>query len=271
MSPQPVKPLKFYQDLAQRKGRLQAGAFLVEGDRAISQVAEVCPKAIMELITVEGMAPPRPRFPTREVTEGQFRAMSQTKTPQGVLAVVRMPEGIYSAHLPADPGPRVLLLEDIQDPGNTGTLIRSAAALGFTGAVLSEGSADPLSPKAVQATAGSVLSIWLRRTKRHLEILSALKERGYFVAAADLEGAEDLAVLSERGNLVLALGNEADGLSAPLLALADSRLRVPTARGKAESLNVAACGAILMYLASRQGTHYQRPGGRGSRPSPPAG
>ena len=205
----------------------------------------------MEIVTVEGMAPPRPRFPIREVTESQFKSISQTATPQGVLAVVRSPDGIRSAALPTDPGPRVLLLEDIQDPGNTGTLIRTAAALGFSGAILSDKCADPLSPRAVQAAAGAVLSIWIRRTGGYLGMVNELKRRAYRVIAADLGGEEDEDALGGQEGLVLALGNEASGLSATVLALADRRLKLPTARGKAESLNVAACGAILMYLATR--------------------
>ena len=249
-----LKPLKFYPSLATRKGRLEAGAFLVEGERAVHQIVESRAEAVMEIVTIEGTAPPRPRFPIREVTESQFKSISQATTPQGVLAVVRSPEGIYSAALPPDPGSRVLLLEDIQDPGNTGTLIRTAATLGFSGVVLTDKCADPLSPRAVQAAAGTVLSIWLRRTGGYLGMVNELKRRAYWVVAADLEGEEDEDAFKGQERIVLALGNEASGLSDSVLALADRLLKLPTTRGKAESLNVAACGAILMFLATRPPT-----------------
>ena len=249
-----LKPLKFYPSLAARKGRLEAGAFLVEGERAVHQIVDTRPEAVVEIVTVEGMAPPRPRFPIREVTESQFKSISQAATPQGVLAVVRSPEGIRSAALPADPGPRILLLEDIQDPGNAGTLIRTAAALGFSGVILSDKCADPLSPRAVQAAAGTVLSVWLRRTGGYLGMVNELKRRAYPVIAADLDGEEGEDAFRDQESIVLALGNEASGLSGSVLALADRRLRLPTVRGRAESLNVAACGAILMYLATRPQT-----------------
>jgi TrmH family RNA methyltransferase len=158
---------------------------------------------------------------------------------------------VYSDILPESPGPRVLFLEDIQDPGNVGTLIRTAAAFDFSGVILTEKSADPFSPKCVQSTAGSVLSLWLRRTKDCLGMVKELKEQGYFLLAADLNGKEDTTIFTGRHKLVLALGNEASGLSDEVLKMADYRLRLPTVREKAESLNVAACGAILMYLASR--------------------
>jgi TrmH family RNA methyltransferase len=168
------------------------------------------------------------------------------------MAAVRIPVDIWSDCLPDDIGNKILLLEDIQDPGNVGTLIRTAAAFNYSGAIMSENCADPLSPKCVQATVGTVLSIWLRRTTSYLEIISALRKGGYTIAATDLNGMEEPALLSRQSKLLLALGNEAAGLSIAMLNVADFRLRIPTIREKAESLNVAACGAICMYLSSQK-------------------
>jgi len=166
------------------------------------------------------------------------------------MAVVRLPVDIWSDCLPDDTGNKILLLEDIQDPGNVGTLIRTAAAFDFSGAVMSENCANPLSPKCVQAMAGTVLSIWLRRTVNYLELVKKLGKRGYAIAATDLNGVEEPGVLSRQEKLLLALGNEAAGLSTSMLNLADYRLKIPTNQAKAESLNVAVCGAICMYLSS---------------------
>jgi len=248
---QPLQPLKYYRRLATRKGRLEAGAFVVEGERAVAQVAENHPAAILEIVTVEGVPAPHPQYPRRTLTGSQFRHIATSRTPQGVLAVVSLPAEAYSDSLPEDPGNRLLLLEDIQDPGNVGTLIRTAAALDFSGVILTDKCADPFSPKCVQSTAGSVLSVWLRRTKDCMKMVRELRERAWFVVAANLEGREDATVLARRERLLLALGNEASGLSDAILETSDCRLRLPTVREKAESLNVAACGAILMYLASR--------------------
>ena len=131
-----------------------------------------------------------------------------------------------------------------------GTLIRTAAALEYDGVILTESCADPLNPKCVQASAGTVLSVWLRRTAQYLEIVQSLKRDGYKIVAADVRGNDEPAYLAQQEKLVLALGNEAAGLSKELLAIADYRVRIPTAPEKAESLNVAACGAILMYLST---------------------
>jgi len=247
--PAPLKPLKWYKELAEKKARLKAGAFLVEGDKAIRQIMSVHPDGITELVAIEEPPSAYRDYPVRLVTESQFRNISRTKTPQGILAVVRTPEDIYSALLPQDAGKKILLLEDIQDPGNVGTLIRTAAAFNFSGVILTENCADPLAPKCVQSTAGTVLSVWLRRTAQYLELVRLLRQAGHSLIAAELNGTAELSVLQQE-KLLLALGNEAAGISKALLDEADYRLRIPTAREKAESLNVAVCGAILMYLSS---------------------
>jgi TrmH family RNA methyltransferase len=246
----PLKPLKWYRELGERKGRVKAGAFLVEGDKAISQIINTRPQEIIEIVTDTGPLPTYQQYQVREVTESQFRYISNNRTPQGTMAVVRIPEGIYSDRLPAEVGDRILVLEDIQDPGNVGTLIRTAAAFGFSGVVLTENCADPLSPKCVQSTAGTVLSVWLRRTAAYLEVTESLKQRGYSLVATELNGGDELSVVHQQGKLLLALGSEASGLSHGLLGMADYRVSIPMDRKKAESLNVAACGAIIMYLAS---------------------
>jgi TrmH family RNA methyltransferase len=246
----PLRPLKWYRELAGNQARREAGAFLVEGDRAIRQVMALHPQEIIEVLAADEPSDDYGDFPVRQITGGQLAYISSNRTPQGVLALVRAPAGVYAPDLPPAPGRRVLLLEDIQDPGNVGTIIRTAAAFAFSGVILSGRCADPLSPKCVQATAGSVLSVWLRRTGRYLDLAGALRGDGYVLVAAALNG-EDTPSVLKQPRLVLALGNEGSGLSDRLLETADHRLYVPVARAGAASLNVAACGAILMYLSSR--------------------
>ncbi|MFC1847410.1 TrmH family RNA methyltransferase [Chloroflexota bacterium] len=246
----PLKPLKWYKKLATKKGRLEAGAFIVEGDRAIKQIIASQPDEIIEILTIEEPLPIYHNYAIRLLTESQFSSISGTKTPQGTVAVVNLPANVSSGCLPEEAGNKILLLEDIQDPGNMGTLIRTAAAFDFSGVIMTEKSADPMSPKCVRATAGTVLSVWLRRTAHYLEMARALKKGGYPLIAAELKGTSDPSILSRQNKLMLALGNEATGLSKEFLDMADYRLRIPTIRDKAESLNVATCGAICMYLSS---------------------
>jgi TrmH family RNA methyltransferase len=244
-----LKALKWYKQLATKKGRLAAGAFLVEGGRAITHLAQHHPEAILEIVSVEEPPPPLAIYPQRYVTSSQLRDICATQTPQGLLAVVQSPAAVYSDGLPEQPGPKVLLLEDVQDPGNVGTLIRTAVAFDFSGVILTEKCADPLAPKCVQSTAGTLLSLWLRRTPRYLDLVQTLQGQGYACVAADVRGTAPPAVLSSRAPLLLALGNEAAGLSSALLQHTDVRVKIPLSP-LAESLNVAVCGAICMYLSS---------------------
>lgn len=246
----PLKPLKWYKKLATKKGRLEAGAFLAEGDRAINQIIASHPDEIIEIITIEEPPPIYHNYSIRFVTDSQFRSICQTKTPQGTIAVVRLPLDTFSDYLPENIGTKILLLEDIQDPGNIGTLIRTAVAFNFSGVILSNKCADPLSRKCIQSTAGTVLSLWIRKTTHYLELVEALKKSGYSLIAADLNGVEDPSILCYQSKLLLSLGNEASGLSESILNASNYRLKIPIFRQRAESLNVAACGAICMYLSS---------------------
>jgi len=248
----PLKPLKWYKNLATKKGRLEAGAFLVEGDRAIKQIIGSHPDEIIEIIAIEKSSPAYHNYSIRYVTDSQFRSICQTKTPQGIIALVRLPLDTFSDHLPENIGTKVLLLEDVQDPGNVGTLIRTAGAFNFSGVILSNKCADPLSQKCIQSTAGAVLSVWIRKTTRYLEFVDKLKKNGYSLIAADLNGVQDPSILNCQDKLLLALGNEASGLSESILNVSNHRFQIPIIRQQAESLNVAACGAICMYLSSRR-------------------
>ena len=243
-----LKPLKWYKALADRKERLECGVFLVEGERAVRQIAENNPDSIVEVLSTDEPPSFCRTYAYRRITGGQLRSITSATTPQGIIAVVAIPQDIYSASLPDDTGVKILLLEDVQDPGNVGSLIRTAVSFGFSGIIMSEKCADPLSPKTIQSTAGTILSLWIRRTSDYLSLACSLKSSGCNLVATDLNGEENPSYLKESEKLLLALGNEAAGLSEDILRLADFKLKIPI-KDKAESLNVAACGAICMYLS----------------------
>ena len=244
----PLKPLKWYKSLADRKERLECGVFLIEGERAIRQIAENNPDSIVEVLSTDEPPSFCRTYPYRRITGAQLRSITSATTPQGIIAVISIPEDIYSASLPDNPGVKILLLEDVQDPGNVGSLIRTAVSFGFSGIIMSEKCADPLSPKTIQSTAGTILSLWIRRTSDYLSLACSLKSSGCNLVATVLDGEETPSYLKESEKLLLALGNEAAGLSEDILRLADFKLKIPI-KNKAESLNVAACGAICMYLS----------------------
>ena len=167
-----------------------------------------------------------------------------------MLAVARVPQDYYTDRLPQHAGKRILCLDDIQDPGNAGTLIRSAAAFGFDGVILSAKSADTFSPKVVQAASGVYGALWMRKLRSATtDALVGLQKRGYAVVSACAEGQ---AFFRELGNrpLVLVLGNEGNGVSGRVRSLSDYILSIPIRSTGAESLNVGVAGGICMYLLS---------------------
>jgi TrmH family RNA methyltransferase len=240
------RPLKWYKKLATTKGRQETGMFLVEGSKSIDQILKSHPEAVCELLTVEEPLPVCQGYPLRRLTASQMRTICHTRTPQGIVAVVRFPAAMYTSELPGAVGARVLLLEDVQDPGNVGTLIRTAAAFDFSGIITTDKGADPLSPKCVQATAGTVLSAWIRRTAHYLDLVRALRGQGYACVVTEARGPERPQRLATLPRLVLALGNEAAGISPALRHMADVCVGIPLGV-RAESLNVAVSGAICMY------------------------
>jgi TrmH family RNA methyltransferase len=246
-----MKPLKWYNKLSTKKGRFKAGAFLIEGERAVSQVMNSHPENVLEILCVKGRQFGNRSCRVRFLTEKQFRSISHAKTPQGIMAVVNIKKEIYSDNLPDEVGNKILLIEDVQDPGNVGSLIRTAAAFDFQGVLMTEKCADLFSPKSVQASAGSLLAPWVRRSSRYLDMVRILKEYGYSLIAMDLNGKENLSVLKIDKPLVLILGSEASGISRPLLELSMYRVKIPIYQGNIESINVAACGAICMFLSAQ--------------------
>ncbi len=246
-----MRALKDYKALSTRKGREESGMFMAEGERAIRLIIDTQPGSIVEILCTEAFAGLASGFPVRFLSEKQYRQISPLQNPQGVGVVLRIPPEVSLSSLPQDPGESVVLLEDIQDPGNVGTLVRTAAAFGFSGAVLSEHSADPFSPKAVQASAGTLLNLWIRRTASYLELCDALKELGYQLVGTALKGEERTDVLLHADKLLLALGNEGSGLTKALTEKCGITIKLPMRSGTAESLNVALTGGICMYLRSQ--------------------
>lgn len=245
-----MKPLSWYKDLAASRKRREYGFFLVEGKRAVDQILETAPSRIEEILATETASKTTGRFSyeMRILTDRQFKTICTSKTPQGIAAVVRIPEKSYEGSLPKQAGDRLLLLDGVQDPGNVGALIRTASAFDYGGVIMSEECADPFSPKAIQASAGSIMSVWIRRTDRYRDMAKELKGRGFRLVAADVKGETITPGYRLPLPCVIMLGSEGSGLSDDLLALADKKVQIPINSCKAESLNVAVSGAILMFL-----------------------
>lgn len=183
-------------------------------------------------------------FPQTQLDDTLFGQLSELKTPNGLLALIEIPQ---SAMLPSH-SQFALMLEDIQDPGNLGSILRSAAAAGCDAVYLSPGCADVWSPKVLRAAMGGhfVLQIF-----KDCELLGIAREFTGKIMATSLSADKSLYLCNLRGKLAFAIGNEGAGLSQAMLDVAQEKFIIPMP-GKIESLNAAAASAICLFEAVRQ-------------------
>lgn len=249
--------------LTRRKYRRRAEQTLVEGVRAVEAAMEAG-APLVELIASEEAARSSPRVaalmqradaqaqvPVYTVSEDVFSALSEVMAPQGLLAVVR------AALRPAEAlkeAPAVLVLDGVQDPGNVGTALRTAAWFGVEAVLAGPGTAGLYGPKVMRAAMGGHWSLILARTGDLADALRQFRRAGRACYGADLEGTPVHAWQPRRPS-VLVLGSEAHGLSAAALDLVGERVALPGAAAAegvsgpkgVESLNVSVAGGILMY------------------------
>lgn len=245
------------RNLQQRKGRKRRGLAIAEGIRLVEEALAAgvtlrgalvapgltdTPRGAALLADLAAHAVPLEEIPARD-----FAAVAGTETPQGVLAVVEPPAWTLEGLVPARGAP-VLVLDAVQDPGNVGTLLRAAFALGAAGAILLKGTADPNNPKVVRAAMGATF-----------RLPAAAADDGQFAAWArtgdvtvwvSVAQGTPLAQLTPPERLAIVVGNEGAGIRDAVRALAAERVAIPLARG-AESLNVATAAGILLYEVTR--------------------
>ncbi|HEY3733149.1 MAG TPA: RNA methyltransferase [Streptosporangiaceae bacterium] len=249
------------RQLTRRALRQHARAFLVEGPQAVGE-AIACDARLTELfVTAEGgersaglVDQARGRGAAVHLVSGEVMAsLAQTVTPQGLLAVcdfVDVPLDVLTRAQPR----LVVLLAQVRDPGNAGTVLRTADAAGARGVVFSTASVDPYNGKCVRATAGSLFHLPVVTGVSAVEAVAGLRSAGLRILAADGRGGRSLDELGDVGALdgptAWLFGNEAHGLGGDMLALADESVAVPI-YGRAESLNLAAAAAVCLYGSAR--------------------
>lgn len=234
--------------LARRRERRARGRFLVEGPNAVD---EVVAEGLAETVfATEALADAyRDRVDDLVVVADHvMERLADSRSPQGVVAVARM----VTASLDDVVGRGVLVvLADPSDPGNAGTIIRTADAAGATAVVLAGDAVDPFNPKAVRASTGSICHLPVVVDVTVADVVAACRDRGQWVVALDMAGTRDVEVLATDDRPVaIVLGNEAHGLPSTITAQVDDLLSVPT-YGRAESLNLAAAAAVTLYTAAR--------------------
>lgn len=183
------------------------------------------------------------------VSDAVFQRMSDTKTPQGILAVVRQPE--YELEdLLMGKQTHLFILEGIQDPGNLGTIFRTGEGAGVTGIVMS-GCADLFAPKTVRATMGSICRMPFYITRNLQKTITTIKEKEIPIYAAHLKGEKYYDAFNYQGAAAFMIGSEGNGLSEETAGRADIYLKIPMG-GQLESLNAAMAAGIFMYEVNRQ-------------------
>jgi len=232
--------VKKWRKLHKRKGREMSGHFMVEG---FHLVEEACQSNwnVIEIILQENIELPSfcQKHPYSYVSEKVFAHISQTKSPQGIAAIVKMRQTESKS------SSRVLLVDAIQDPGNLGTIIRTADAAGFHSIILGNGTVDVYNDKVIRSTQGSLFHVAISQGNLN-NIIPNLQQDGFTVWASALEDAKIYNQVERQGKTALIVGNEGSGIDNSLIKKADIIVKIPI-HGQAESLNVSIAAGILMY------------------------
>lgn len=251
-----IKELKL---LKERKYREEKKLYFIEGlrfvEEAIKESAEIVKIYISEkfeetkggkeiLFKINDM-----QYDTIFLTDKLFREVSDTENPQGILATIKV-KTFELTDLSLDLG-FFLILDSIQDPGNMGTIIRTADAANANGIIVLKGCVDVYNPKVLRATMGSIFHQPIYFYENAADLIARLKEKGIKVFASHLKGSSNYFEHDFRENIAFVIGNEANGINEEIALLADELVRIPMP-GRAESLNASVAASLLMYEVVRQ-------------------
>lgn len=249
--------------LAKARARKQNNCFVAEGSRMVLETPEELLQEIyvsqsyLEKIQSDEIGNESNIFGKFQnkihvVSDGVMKDMSDTQTPQGILAVIRCPEYDMNDLMDASGEKTFLLvLENVQDPGNLGTMFRTAEGAGATGIIMSKDTVDIYNPKTVRSTMGSLYRMPFVIVDNLCDEVEKLKSKGVKFYAAHLRGKDDYDRFDYTGSTGFFIGNEGNGLTDELSHLSDEYVKIPMS-GEIESLNAAMAAGILMYETNRQ-------------------
>ena len=235
------------------KARREQGLFVAEGRKMFLEAPEnwVFQVFVSETFSQDGeLMAQVEKYPYEIVKDSVFRQMCDTKTPQGILTVLKLPSWSEEEVL-AGENPLVMVLEDLQDPGNMGTIFRTAEGAGVDGIFMSTNCVDIYNPKTIRSTMGSVYRVPFVIAPDLQDVFAWFKKQGIRSYAAHLKGKGWYDEQSYVGGTAFLIGNEGNGLTDATAGQADCLIRIPM-KGQLESLNAGVAAAILMYEASRQ-------------------
>ena len=251
--------IKEIKSLYRKKERMKSKSFIIEGIKIIEEAIDHS-YPIKNIIYTDKLMDTKggPEFyqtiRDREeliyVGDNIFKEISDTENPQGVLAIAKFQFEDLDK-LKDKENPALIFLDRLQDPGNMGTIIRTADAFNFDGLIITDGSVDPYNPKVVRATMGSIFRLPIYYIEDSLRGLNKLKENRLRIISTSLEGSLPIYDIDYSGGFVLVIGNESTGVSDEIFSLSDRLIRIPMP-GKAESLNAGVAASIIMYEGMKQ-------------------
>lgn len=253
------KLIKEVKALARKRERTKTGLFVAEGLRFVKSAIDV--NAEIEYIlysesiyrTDEGSQLVKNLESTHkkvmEIDEKLMIELSDTQSPQGIIALVKQPKYTWENILKKNGF--IIILDRLQDPGNLGTIIRTADAAGADGMILTKGSVDVYNPKVLRSTMGSIFELPVLEGLVWDEIETVLTENNYNLYATALEDSVDYDAPDYKQASALIIGNEANGISSQILDAVKTKVKIPIV-GSAESLNAGVAAAVMMYEVLRQ-------------------
>lgn len=246
--------IKYIKKLIKSSGeRKDAGVYIVEGIRMFREIPK---EDVISVYVSDSFYENNREIVSKYdkelfvVRDDIFTGISATGTPQGILALVSMKTYTLDDVFSKEELPFIIIAEHLQDPGNVGTIIRTAEGAGATGIILSSDSADIYNPKVVRSTMGSIFRVPVYVSDNLPEDIDKIKARGVTIYGAHLRGKDFYEKDFKRGCGFL-VGNEGNGLSREISDKADDLIKIPM-KGKVESLNVAASVAVISYEVLRQ-------------------
>lgn len=238
--------------LKQKKYRDEQGRFLIEGIRLIEEGIKeglveyiLYSSKLMETNGAERIEHCGVKM--YEVSHDILKELCDTQTPQGAAAVAIKPEVAFDELQ----GGFIIIADGIQDPGNLGTIVRTADAAGADGVILLKGTVDAYNSKTLRSTMGSVFHIPVICYENMEDLVDSLKKKGFSIYASSLEDSEIIYNCDFNGKIALVIGNEANGMPQEHIKLCTHKIKIPMV-GRAESLNAASAAAIIIYEAVRQ-------------------
>lgn len=238
--------------LKDRKNRLKEKKYIIEGFRLVQESFKA--KCLIDYIVVSDIGLEKLDEYLKEYLDqvkiyvmknNLFSQLTSTEQPQGIIAVLNIIDSTDNLD-----GEFYLLCDKVQDPGNLGTIIRTAHAAGVTGIILTKGTVDIYNDKTIRSTMGSIFYMPVIHDN-DLSFLKELKSKGFKLVATSLEESKDFFDEDLSGKIILSVGNEGNGISDEIFSLADKKVKIPMPGG-AESLNVAVATSIILFEKVRQ-------------------